>query len=317
MKIYGIVEFSSPILCSADVLGQRVDMSIGVHRGTLTMPTLPIWGEAEDDPLHIPLVGPVEAQDWKRGTTQLHWGIPVAYPSGNAAVNLLLAEFFIPSVNFEMAAQQIYEGFREWHDLFIDYVKLLTTQNTRKRIYGGSGQGRIELLKQDGKDITHISPRGAIMLQVEMSGQEELLHGDQFAFASHLCSGGAHPRLEYQLLLEAYSARRNEDYRMAIIEAASALEICLTNRILAEFAELGISFGDKLIRKFRTLGGRFELVRLLEIKLPEKDYEGLVLGPRNDVIHRADFPNRAEADKVIKEVEELLGMFSPQLHEDV
>jgi len=57
------------------------------------------------------------------------------------------------------------------------------------------------------------------------------------------------------MLLEAYAARKNEDYRKAIIEAATALEICLTARISEEFDTLRISFGEQLLQKFRMPRG--------------------------------------------------------------
>jgi hypothetical protein len=149
-----------------------------------------------------------------------------------------------------------------------------------------------------------------------MSAVDESLHLEQFREAAQLASKVLQPRLHYRMLLEAYSARRTEDYRKAIIEAATALEICLTMRILDEFNAQGISFGEKLLQKFRMLGGRFELVKLLDISLPDKDYSTLVINPRNEVIHRASFPDKQLANQVIAEVEELLHLFSPQLYEN-
>ena len=57
------------------------------------------------------------------------------------------------------------------------------------------------------------------------------------------------------------------------------------------------------------------MVRLLEIPLPEKDYVGLILNPRNDVIHAAEFPSKPLSNQVIGEVEELLKLYSPQRNE--
>lgn len=149
-----------------------------------------------------------------------------------------------------------------------------------------------------------------------MSGADESLHLEQFKQAAQLSSNFFKPRLHYRMLLESYAARRNEDYRKAIIEAAAALEICLTMRIIEEFNTQNISFGEKLLQKFRMLGGRFELARLLGINLPDKDYVSLVMTPRNEVIHRASFPDKQLANQVITEVEELLHLFSPQLYEE-
>jgi hypothetical protein len=63
------------------------------------------------------------------------------------------------------------------------------------------------------------------------------------------------------------------------------------------------------------LSGRFELVRVLGIQLPNKDYEKLVMEPRNDVVHKADFPARQIVNQYITEVEELLRLFSPVIYE--
>ena len=59
------------------------------------------------------------------------------------------------------------------------------------------------------------------------------------------------------------------------------------------------------------LNGRLELVRLLSILFPEKDYKSLIVEPRNDVVHQANFPDETLADQVIAEVEPLLRLFSP------
>ncbi|RJX34670.1 MAG: hypothetical protein C4531_03600 [Desulfurivibrio sp.] len=231
-------------------------------------------------------------------------------------VELALFEFFLEPENADTITQEIYAAFDSWRRLFEQYVKLLTTQGTRNSISGGDGPGRLELLFEVDSGIKYISRSTAPILILEISGNDESLHLEQMKKAALLASKGLSPRLQYRMLLEAYSARRNEDYRKAIIEGATALEVCLTMRILEEFNTQGISFGEKLLQKFRMLGGRFELIRLLGISLPEKDYSTLIINPRNDVIHHAAFPDKALANQVIREVEELLQLFSPQLYEN-
>lgn len=314
--LYGIVEFSTSLFCSSDALEQTVDISIGGHTGTLALPSLPDWGVQEEDPLHKPLLGPAQARTWKRGESLIYWGRPNSYPAGDALVDLALIEFPLHPDNLESGAQRVYEGFGAWLDLFEKYVILLTKQNTHKRVSGGDGPGRIELLIKEDAGLRHLYRTNPQRIAFELSGGDEALHLEQFREASRLSSQRLPPRFEYRLLLEAYSARKNEDYRKAIIEAATALEICLTARIMEEFDTQRVSFGEKLLQKFRMLGGRFELVRILGISLPKKHYESLVIQPRNGVVHRAAFPNKALANQVISEVEELLRLFFPQVHQD-
>jgi hypothetical protein len=298
--LYGIIEFSTPLFCSADALGQTVAISIGGHTGSLTLPSLPDWGEQGEDPLHKPLLGPAQAKTWKRGERLLNWGRPRSYPIGDASVELALIEFSLSSDMLKSSAQQIYEGFGAWLDLFEKYVILLTDQNTYNRISIDNGTNRIELLVSEDAGLRYISRINGPRITIYTSKKDEALHLEQLRGASRLSSQNFAPRFEYRLLLEAYDARKNKDYRKAIVEAANALEISLTSRITEEFDKQRISFGDKLLQKFRMLGGRFELIKLLGISLPpNKDYESLVIRPRNDVVHRAAFPDEALTRQVI------------------
>lgn len=316
-KVFGIVEFAEALFCAADSLGQTVNISLAEHAGTLTLPSLPEWGKNEQDPLHKPLLGPPPARTWKRGESPINWGRPTSYPAGTSDVELALIEFSLAPEDADASTQEIYAAFELWLRLFERYVTLLTKQHTKNRISGSDGPGCLELLFEEDSGLKHISPSTPTLITIEMGGVDESLHIEQLREAAQLASSGLHPRLQYRMLLEAYSARRNEDYRKAIIEGATALEVCLTARILEEFDTQGISFGEKLLQKFRMLGGRFELIRLIGVSLPEKDYATLVINPRNDVVHRAAFPDKALANQVITEVEELLQLFSPQLHENI
>jgi hypothetical protein len=313
---FGIIEFSSPVLFAKDSLGQAVEISIASNIATLILPSLPEWTEGEADPLHKPLVPPPAAKTWKRDKHPIFWGHPMSYPSGEAQVERALLEFNIPAEGAEEAYQEIYRGFRGWLNLFEQYVVLLTTQNTRRAIEGGDGPSLLELLDVSKGRPTHISRKRSESITINLSGLDESLHLEQLSEACRLASLQLAPRLEYAMLLESYYARRSADYRKAIIEAATALEICLTGRILEEFETQGISFGEKLLKKFRMLSGRFELIRLLDISLPDKNYDDLILNPRNDVIHRAIFPDKRIANQVISEVEELLRAFSPTLNQE-
>ena len=71
-----------------------------------------------------------------------------------------------------------------------------------------------------------------------------------------------------------------------------------------------------MLDKFKMLSGRFELIRILGIEIPDKDYNSLIINPRNDVVHRANYPNRQTANLFIKEVEGLIKLFTPQIHEN-
>ncbi|MFC1554873.1 hypothetical protein ACFL7D_09580 [candidate division KSB1 bacterium] len=245
------------------------------------------------------------------------WGHPVSYPKGSSSVKLALLEFCLVPKKEDASIQEIYEAFEPWLKLFEQYVKLLTTQHTRNKVSGGDGSGRLDLLYDIDKNLEHIYRSTPTTITIEIGREDESLHIEQLRETVNLASGGYQPKLQYRILLEAYRARKDKDYRKAIIESATALEICLTERILREFNTQGITFGEKLLKKFRMLGGRFELVKMLGISHPDKDYKTIIIEPRNNVVHGAIFPNKDMANNVITEVKELLQLFSPQLHENI
>ena len=313
--LFGIVKFSPSLCCAANALGCTVDVIVGGIKGTLTLPSLPNWGPEEEYPLHKPLLGPIQARTWKQGNELMFWGEPHSYPGGESAVEQALFEFLLEQDGFDTAAQCIYNGFEPWLDLFEKYVILLSTQGRCSRVTVKNPRAnQIHLLhpEESKPSFKHITYPQSITVNIATGGD---LQREQFEEISRMSSELLPPRLEYLLLLEAYTARRNQDYRKAIIEASNALEVSLTNRISEEFKIQAVSFGEKLLKKFRMLGGRFELARLLSIPLPLKDYENLIIVPRNDVVHKAGFPDEKLAHQVISEVEEVLRLFSPKIHE--
>lgn len=313
--LFGLINFSPALFCAEDALGQPIDISVGANKGTLTLPSLPDW---TGDPLHKPLLGPLPARTWKRGEDPIEWGEPFSFPTGKGGtVRRGLMQFQARPDNFEIAAQQILKGVPRWVDLFEQYHTLLTAPNTKSHAsIVSSRTDRIELLSDDGQGLKPIRSGEPTLVEIYMSSTDESLHFEALKQICQLSSLGLSPCLEYRLMLEAYHARRKPDYRKAVIEAATALEISLTNRALKEFTSQNISFGKKLLNKFRTLNGKFELLRILSIEFPDKDYLNLIVNPRNIALHRGDFLGETLADQVINEVEQLLQLFSPKLHQD-
>lgn len=62
------------------------------------------------------------------------------------------------------------------------------------------------------------------------------------------------------------------------------MEVCIINRIKKEFINANISYGEKLLKKFKSLGDRFLLAETIGIKLPTKDYNKKIIEPRNNTL---------------------------------
>ncbi len=314
-RVFGIVEFSYPLMCAADVLGQKAELCVAETEGTLLFPSLPNWGEDEHDPLRKPLLAPRPAQKWIRVEEQISWGRPVSYPSGISSLEAVLVEFLLPSEDTGRVVQEIYAAFPSWLSLFWQYAKLMTKQETGTKCSSSSEYGQLRLFSEKDAVIKFYASSEVIYLRGRMPTDEKSLHLEQLKKAARYSSDNRQPTLEHRLLLEAYDARSNEDFRKAVIESVNAVEVCLTSCIDKKLDVLCVPFGNKLMSRFRTLGGRLELCEILGIPLPKKDYKSLILEPRNAVMHKGVVPSKAQADQVISEAEELLRSFSPELHE--
>lgn len=313
IEIAGLLRFEPALLCAADAMAEPVAVSIGGHAGTLILPALPDWKADAEDPLHKPLVGPPPATTWKRGDEPLYWGRPVSYPSGDSSVAQAIVRFSIPENQFDVAVQEIYEAIDKWVDVFRGYVTLFTRQGSHRLIEGASSSD-LDLLRLDGPSLVHIDRASHPTITITLLEEDVALHLDSLRRACQLASDGLPPRLEYRLLLAAYDARGVGDYRKAILEAAAAFEIALTNRILDEFQRQGIAYGEKLLSNFTALGGRIRLAKIVGIELPT-DVQAVVVEPRNRVVHKGHHPVAADANSAISSIERMLMGLAPVVHE--
>lgn len=314
-KIYGIIEFRTPLFCSASVLSKSVKIEIGGIKGKLLMPSLPEWDRNVKDPLSLPLLPPNPIKTKKFNDKLFDWGSPQSYPNGNSLVRLALIEFKLKN-NFEEAAQKIYKGVDNWLNLFEKYVILMTKQGTYNMISISQYGRNIKLFKIDDNKIVRISNPEVPNIKIRLLKEDKYLNYNQLVKAASYSSKLIEPKFEYKILLESYYARKEGDYRKAIIEAGTALEICLSAKIVSEFKNQKIRFGDKLLKKFKMLSGKFELAKLIGIKIPDKDYKKLIIEPRNDIVHRGIYPDQNLTNQVISEVEKILSLLSPKYYEE-
>ena len=310
MKIIGLLEFAPTLYVSADLLGGEYEIHIAGKRGTLFFPSLPAWSEKETDPLRTHLVAPERCRTWKQGEQPVFWGSPTSFPSGESQVHRAFLEFEVSGIS---EVQAIYREFTSWKELLYQYIKILTTQWTDNRITVVHETHHLSLF-QDSKALTPIRDEDITSIMLTMSEGDESLHRNQLIISLEAASARKNPRIEYRLLLNALEARGRDDFRMAIIDAATAVEICLHSKIKEKCKALGISFADDLLKKYSMLGGKIELSKLVGI-LPKKDYIKTFNEPRNSVLHKAFFPDKSGATRMILAATELLTEIQPDISE--
>lgn len=210
--------------------------------------------------------------------------------------------------------QKIYSNYSKWRDLFYEYVKLLTTQRTKN--------GVVRLSKSEGlkvysniETLKRIPSNETNGIKIIRSNHDESLHYEQMKLAIEKSSENVDLKMEYKLLLNAMKARKKEDYRVVVIKASNAVEVCLQSKIIEVCIAQNIKFYENLLRKYAMLGGKFELAKLLGIPLRD-DFVKIFNEPRNKVMHKTFFPNITDANQIIDESTKMLKSLQPIIYEE-
>lgn len=306
-RLYGLVSFEDPIICSAEVLGKIAAVSIGGVAGHLVLPSLPDWTTSPADPIDMPLVPPNDALTWKQGDDPLHWGCPASYPTGISRVEKVLLHFDVTESELHSASTMVHRAFDRWRTLFVDYLELFTKQRMVQHLRITNRTDDLDLFCWDAEQKTErpyeVEPG---RLDICFPSDSHALTVAQFEQVCGLASADKELALWYRIQLEAYRALRAEDFRKAIIETAVAAEFVLTSAIRAKLSADGITYTEKLLSKFRMLGGRLELAQMIQIPLPRINLTADLVEPRNNVIHRADFANERVAHRAISATDEII-----------
>ncbi|MEA5134993.1 MAG: hypothetical protein VB035_02515 [Candidatus Fimivivens sp.] len=119
-------------------------------------------------------------------------------------------------------------------------------------------------------------------------------------------------RTEYEMFINARMELQRDNFRYAILEAATAFELCISSKIKSECEK----FGDheslyQLKHGKLTLGSKVILLRS-KIKTPTKSPQKEIVDPRNDLFHNGNKnPTLEECKSVLDYVEKYLLAYLP------
>ena len=109
------------------------------------------------------------------------------------------------------------------------------------------------------------------------------------------------PTTEFKILRESFINFADGDFRSSIIEAGTAVEICLTKLLTEKIGKkLSPDEIEKLLKKFHSLSGRIQLAKVFDISLNEWNDFKEIQGPRNKAVHAGRTPTRIELENCLK-----------------
>ena len=297
----GLLTLSDSLLCKEEVLGQIIETSIAGVDVRIHFPQLPPFDE-KDPQIGIsnPLLPPTIAKTWKRGESPLEWGYPQSYPSGNSCVNLLAISVECDEDERTETARTLYAGIKTWVKSFADYLQLSSKQNTdRDKNIENESRGWLEIL-----GLECIPRLVADTIFVTVPNTDSFASEAQVDEALQFAASGKELHLEYQMLLSSYRARKECQNRQAIIDACSAVELCLDAYLINNLQKLDLTPSEY---DNKSLGSKFDLVKSIDKLFPKEDQQALIVKPRNDIAHNREVnPSDRTTDALISCVERCL-----------
>ncbi len=310
----GLLTLSSGILSSKEALGKAFDCVIaGVHC-QLHFPRFPLINENNPEiGSGNPLLAPEMAINMKRGGEPINWGVPMNYPPGDSFVKCLGVAVDCEKAKALDVAQKLYRSISKWEESFQNYLRL------EKKLPFGNGRERtevfcgLELIEDKYIPLENFKATlsGGDLMQPPCYATE-----DEIRKAIAFADSGKAIRLEYRLMLSCYEALANGENRLAILDACSAMELCLNEQIKKYCETIGLD-SDILLSKYRFLGDKFKLVKKICVDFPELDYQAEIVTPRNDLMHNnAVYPSDETTNNLVRCVNKYLERFCNEFAEE-
>jgi hypothetical protein len=196
-----------------------------------------------------------------------------------------------------------------WFEALRIWLRVLTDQDVDQDVEAGrvriAAQG-LEVLTVDGETVS--LPRFPSKITLNMP-QVQALDERQWRHALNLISHGASPPIEHSLVGTARVQLRLHQYRRAVIDAATAVELALTDFLNTNYASLPSGIQRTLSQNDQTLGWLVKNVpatRSLPTSVTQvfsqfpPDVEAGLLDVRNNVVHRNQILTVAEAVRTVE-----------------
>lgn len=331
IRILGDYELKYPLDCDSEIMGKEFNIHLGNVVGKILFPKLsPVFisalttGKLECENHVIPgPVCPINGMTWGNEQDSFgctHWGQTMSFPDGNSLVNQIMVEFSPYEEDLKIDSQTIYDHIDSWFERFYDIYEVISMKSAKsKKVktppfvqgYGFRSTGVIlHAVDPNTKKLMPIHNDNDNGAHITLDFSNGHIKYDELIKIIDLANEQSDMTFSFRYFLEGLRAFFEEDYKKAVTVCSPALEAALLNGIKNFADSKNIYFLDKLLKKYRMLGGYFALATDINMKLPTQDYKTALLDLRNNVVHNGYAPTREEADKYLKDVRLYLDTFS-------
>lgn len=303
----GVITFSKGILCKKEALEKQYSGKIGGVDVTITLPT--VCDDKESTGMSNPLIAPEKGKDL-RLFEEIDWGYPLKFPGFNSVVYHALIEFSCDSNDVEIVSQKLYDDICRWEQSFIQFYELSCKYHFKQKSKRKHSANLLAIFSDKG----HISSQEPHVINGVIYSDSSFVSREQIYNAISFASSDKNLLLEYQMLLSAYKAKEEKQFRQAIVDACAAVEICLNKQILAYCERKGIK-SNIITSKYRYLSDKFNLLSEFDADMPKFNYKKAVVEIRNAVVHSNNTnPSVEETNTLISIVEEVLAHYNKDFY---
>ena len=302
----GVITFSKGILCKKEALEKQYSGKIGGVDVMITFPT--VCDEKESTGMSNPLVAPEKGKDLSL-FEEIDWGCPLKFPGFNSVVYHALIEFSCGYDDVEIVSQKIYDDICRWEQSFIQFYELSCKYHFKQKSKRKHSANLLAIFSDKG----HIPSQELHVLNGVIYSDSSFVSEEQLCNAISFASSDKNLLLEYQMLLSAYKAKEEKQFRQAIVDACAAVEICLNKQIEEYCKNIGLD-SDVLFEKYRSLGEKFNLIKRIDKTFNVNNPFYRIVNPRNKVVHKNEFPDVKTTNELLKAVEECLKLYNKDFY---
>lgn len=308
--IVGVFKFEAPIPVRGDVLGEVYSAKIGEHTVNIHFPRLP--GKPTNE-FSTELLAP----DSCSFDIQCSWGAlrhyNVDYRPVTCCAEVFQAYIECQTEDPDSTSENILSNIDEWRNLLKRIIVIKNHCASENSLPSTEARGSITLFRTN-PEVKRYDSRSSITIPVTFLSEEYVLTKEMLLEIFEVVKCGNKLKLEYELLTQAYAERSRGNYRYSLVQALSAVEVCVGSKITALCSEKGID-AKRLIGK-KSLGDKFEILRALGATWPTENPNEEITKHRNDLFHvRLLSPTVQQLNDVIEKIEKYLEAYSPTYFE--
>ena len=300
-------------------MGKEFNIEVSGNHGIISFPAIPKdFIEDSKNKGRSILCSPENIDINLLKANNIYWGSMKSWPNGKSFVSTLAVRFEFSGDKLDIdVANKIYKTFPHWINRFKNFTEIVTGQDMDGYPIRKDKYEDIKLWTWDGKGKRKTPHTVPYQITMFLSKEDNSLNSEYLQKILEFTSLEKQTRLEYSILKDARKAMLRRDFRKTIIDAASVVERLLTKKE-KELLEKNNSkdFADAILKKYQALGNRLTLANVLNIELPNHDYQKDLVKPRNECIHKGFYPEGTDAEKAYNIAQDTLKWFKiPEVEE--